>query len=720
MRRLEGISFALEEPVQGGFLRFGDVTVLTGRNDSGKTRVLGLIETVLTRPELVEMVDVFGIASAEELAALVDPEMLDQFSIERFVDAVAPWLDAIELPGNADEIRLGVRVDVGWLGAFRFGRAPIELEPAVSEAVQEALPAAAGSGDAQEPVKVEYLGMPDWEIMPDPIVVPSPASGVAERVGAAVMSVCRALQRLASEWRWFEVYGRVLEGAPTVDFLHLRPSEPYIDGAPSWEWLIDEQRHASVVHPAAVEACAALERIAAGLLPDFIAGEYRLEITPAQPSDIAHGHFVRLQLMRRDTQLYPENDPDHEEEGTEGEKDPDDWLPVDPDDGALRFGLDDAPAGFAVWLQLALCEAAHRARIVSYNLQTGIRRLARIRQEIEDEPGNVPLDELGDIDEMSLAEETEPDLDRLDEVKEMLHDALGYLREPTLLPPRPAPAEDEPSEPYWEFDDPDIFEFFQAPRYPVYLLDEPEQHLHPALERRAARWLSTAMSQWGAQCVIATHAIAFIDIPGDRHVYELSRTEYTATIAPLDPRTLTPYTPIARAIGLDRGELLARSRAFVFLEPTTATVLDELFAERLDRSHIRLVPIDLKEPGELPEIRILTQLTAAPLTALFISTTPEDIARLRTATDDERAQAAQRPGELGAVAAILDLAVHQHRQIEILTLGSPDILAPLSDDATRAVIRERVDDAIWQIEQQIITAETAEQTVAGPTAPEEP
>jgi hypothetical protein len=332
---------------------------------------------------------------------------------------------------------------------------------------------------------------------------------------------------------------------------------------------------------------------------------------------------------------------------------------------------------------------------------------------------------------------------------------------------------DAPPEPYPDFDDPDVAEFFRAPRYRVYLLDEPEQHLHPALERRAARWLSTAMSQWGAQCIIATHAIAFIDIPGDRNVYELSRTGYETAIAPLDPRTLTPHTPIARAIGLDRGELLARSRAFVFIQRTTAALLEELFAERLERSRIHLIPIELLTPSELPEISILAQLTAAPLTALLLSPAPEELARLRTANADERTEAAQHPGELGAAARILDLAMHTERQIEILTLGAPDILALLNDDTIRQVItdsdrtatypghqtaRERhlhtaqqlsyadflqksygltadpntirliaramrdagqappppIDDAIWQIEQQIITAEIAEQSPAGP------
>ncbi|HWF49976.1 MAG TPA: AAA family ATPase [Solirubrobacteraceae bacterium] len=765
MRRLVGISFAYEDPVQGGFLRFGDVTVLTGRNDSGKTRVLRLIETVLTDFELAEMVDVFGIVSGEELAALVDPDGHDLFGICEFVDDVAPWADAVELPSEGNEVRIGVRLDGIDLGVWRSGRALIELEPAVRDEIWEALPSSAALGDAEEPVKVEYLGSAEWAILPDAIAVPSSASAVSERVGAAVMSVCRSLQELANDWWLFEGHAGALEGAPPESFRQLWPSKPYIDGAPSWPWLIEEQRHASVVHPAAVEACAALERIATPLLPDFIAGEYRLEITPAQPSDIAQGRFVRLALMRRDT-ADPDWDP--AQEADTGEEDPDDWVQINPNDGALRFGIDDAPAGFAVWLQLALYEAAHRALIVSHNLQIGCRHLLRIWDQRRDERPDIAEGiELDDRDEPPEHDEPELNLNGLDEVKEMLEEALGYLREPTLLPPRLEAAEDAPPEHVAAFDDFDVAEFFRAPRYRVYLLDEPEQHLHPALERRAARWLSTAMSQWGAQCIIATHAIAFIDIPGDRHVYELSRTDYTTTIASLDPTALTPYTPIARAIGLDRGELLARSRAFVFLEPATAALLEELFAERLDRSHIRLVAIELQQPSEHAEISILAQLTAAPLTALLLSPTPEEIARLRTTSADERAEAAQQPGELGGAAQILDLAAHTQREIEILTLGVPDILALLNDDAIRQVIRDRggalafpgyqaarelhagtaaqlsyadflqgtygltadpktvrsiaramrdagqpppppIDDAIWQIEHQIITAETGE------------
>ncbi len=61
------------------------------------------------------------------------------------------------------------------------------------------------------------------------------------------------------------------------------------------------------------------------------------------------------------------------------------------------------------------------------------------------------------------------------------------------------------------------------PRARLYLIDEPEQRLHPALQRRAASWLAELMDGWGAQCVLATHAAAFLDVPGDVRVHQVVR-----------------------------------------------------------------------------------------------------------------------------------------------------------------------------------------------------
>jgi hypothetical protein len=188
----------------------------------------------------------------------------------------------------------------------------------------------------------------------------------------------------------------------------------------------------------------------------------------------------------------------------------------------------------------------------------------------------------------------------------------------------------------------EVAAFFRPPRHRVYLVDEPEQRLHPAVQRRAAAWLTASMSQWGAQCVTATHALAFIDLPGQPPVYEPYRTPdhplepNLSIIQPLDPAALTPYTEVAKAIGFDRGELLARWRAFLLTDPRTTAVLAELCGERLERSWIKLIAIDyLTKPPELTEISILAQLTSAPIILLLPTLSTTEIDRLRN-TDAAR------------------------------------------------------------------------------------
>lgn len=169
---------------------------------------------------------------------------------------------------------------------------------------------------------------------------------------------------------------------------------------------------------------------------------------------------------------------------------------------------------------------------------------------------------------------------------------MDYLRAPTVLASSPnSPLSDEALEAHPDFDMPSVRDIFTDPIVRVYLIDEPEQRLHPALQRRAARWLSTAMRQWDAQCILATHSIAFIDIPGEREVYELQRDGQQSEIRPVDLASLTPATPLARSIGLDRGELLTRQRLFVLLDTDIAETLAEVAGDRLERAHIRLIAI---------------------------------------------------------------------------------------------------------------------------------
>lgn len=255
----------------------------------------------------------------------------------------------------------------GGASAFRFGRAPMELDAVACEEVMAALPEAAGSGDPREPVKLEYLGEPDVSLFPKAVVVPQPGRVLAEQAGAMVFRLARAFHETADMRVALEMRGGRLDEVDERLFRSFMEGPPPEQAEQWWRWLVRERRHASTVDPAAVAACDALERIVSGLLPEFIADEYRIEVTPGQPTEMAQGTFAHLQLMRRDTQ-----DVDQELHGDEPsiyDPDPDGQDPEDlssrlprvaPDDGALRFAIDDAPAGFVVCLQLAVHEAIRR------------------------------------------------------------------------------------------------------------------------------------------------------------------------------------------------------------------------------------------------------------------------------------------------------------------------------------------------------------------------
>jgi hypothetical protein len=200
------------------------------------------------------------------------------------------------------------------------------------------------------------------------------------------------------------------------------------------------------------------------------------------------------------------------------------------------------------------------------------------------------------------------------------------------------------------------------------------------------------MSEWGSQCVLATHSVAFLTPSPHTRAYQLTRTDEPdhADIAPLDPSSLTPYADLAETVGLDRGELLTRWRAFVFADPLLATVVDELAGDQLAHPDIRLIP--LPPPGDRPpsEITLLADLTAAPL--ILLTTTPTDeIARLRDHPAHGLTPADGRSAEAASTAAVLELATQLELDIAILPLTIRHPFDLLHPDAIRRCTPTRSD-----------------------------
>jgi hypothetical protein len=319
--------------------------------------------------------------------------------------------------------------------------------------------------------------------------------------------------------------------------------------------------------------------IVAQLLPDFISRDYTLEVALQPVVSVATGHAIELALCRSGTGASPE----------------------EPD--KLRFGLESAASGFQVWLQLAVREAAARARVLAQVLFDGAIYAEQVGFYQTYGDGHAD-DILGD---------------ELGEIKATLERALSSLSNPSGVPPERITEGFEPvrqaenDSPEHENDSPEDEDesrgakraikpaWLTVLRPRLYVLDEPEQRLHPALQRRAARWLVDRMREWRSQCILATHSTAFMDLPGDATVYELTRAGSMTAIRRLNMGEVTAHSEFAREMGLDRGELLSRWRGFLFVEGLAdAAVLEELFRaarESTDPSHPRSRPPQPRRPA---------------------------------------------------------------------------------------------------------------------------
>ena len=671
-------------PVYEAVLRLGDVTVLTGPNDSGKTRVLRFIKQGLMGADYPDYLgvelDVFGVAEASEIDDFLrDRDDPPSGIVGAESDAVAAFGSAVELPTHPHGVRVGVLCPghADLLPGWRYGRALIDLDERTRAAVEQQREIGGlDEKEPEEPLCLEPLGSFDPRILPEAIMVPCAAADMELRVASAVTRLTRALRALAFAWRRVVGIAGLLSGGPSPDWVTDGPAGLASEVNPSWEWLLEEDEDSNVsrVHPAAVEACAVMDRMLSVLLPGFISDDYWVRVVPGQPTAIACGRYVRIRLLRRESS-----------DSRDG---------VVPEHDGRWFDLADAANGFSVWIELALHEAVERARYCSCLLQQYVLALRLIDEEGMGRIRDITYtaDEVmdGEPPAWDTSERDERVARRLDglgvdELKAGLEDLLVRLREPRLPPAQPL----DPSmlQPFLEesgsFPDEDRGEALEAmPRGRLYLLDEPEQRLHPVLQRRAARWLGALMSEWGAQCVLATHSVAFMDLPGDTRSYEITRTEDVATVMPLDTASLTPYSQLAREMGLDRGELLSLTRAFLVTTAQTATILDELCADRLAQAHVTVVAVDQdRQRPEMLATALLAQLSAIPLAVLFTAITPDKIDELRDLSAPQRRQEIAITAEEQAVAALIDFSIQQEVEVEILTSNVPSILDLIDETA---------------------------------------
>lgn len=275
------------------------------------------------------------------------------------------------------------------------------------------------------------------------------------------------------------------------------PSQPADEPLDSTLVLLREDETSTSVCETARFACEVLETLINEVLPSFVATRYRVRLIPRRVTQIARGASVAVTLENRRS--------------------------------GVQFPLERTAAGYGLWLQFALREASARLRWYAHIIDYGGQR----------------LEELGTL----VGDDEWPAMQQAEEFTSAVATMLGLLRNPEHLT-RGAAEELIDARYYIVGGDsmPTSGLMFDPPRQRFYLLDEPEQRLHPALQRRAAVWLAELMDTRGAQCVLATHALAFITVDGNTQLHQVVREEHGAAVLPLDAGELGPHAQLAREL----------------------------------------------------------------------------------------------------------------------------------------------------------------------------
>lgn len=413
---------------------------------------------------------------------------------------------------------------------------------------------------------------------------------------------------------------------------HLYDDALQIDYDDHGSWLLGSRGGREVrVDPVVEAIIKAAEVAAAGRLPAFVREAYRLRLRIQPIPRWSHGRLAIL-LERAD-------------------------------DAGVAFTADKAAAGLRTWIEIALLEAvsmlAAWAGAGEYLL-------------VPDHDWDVGVEEPDEVTRVT-------DVLRADVL----------LDDPLILSRERGRADDLT---VWAFanldrhSQMDLDQLARTLRRYVYLIDEPERHLQPGLQRLAARWLQETFREGGSQAVIATHAPAFLNSGSDLHVVRVRRAGDVDPFEEINPSGLRATDAIAREMGFDRGELLAGITAVLYVEGA----VDRAVLESLVGPELRAARIVVSAFGgthnvtEVVRDPLLSYTTAR--VAVLVDNLQEDrIKRLREDLEFRQERADRGVTEGDWIARLLNDAELVGRRVEPFGLTERDIFFLLDDSALRAV-----------------------------------
>lgn len=228
---------------------------------------------------------------------------------------------------------------------------------------------------------------------------------------------------------------------------------------------------------------------------------------------------------------------------------------------------------------------------------------------------------------------------------------------------------------------------------PLFIIDEPEAHLHPAAQREAARWLSAQSGLHPGLFALASHSQAFLALADGAGLTHVSRdASHLVRLRSLDPRQLRALDPEIAELGFDRGELLALHRMVLFVEGATdQAVLEGLFRDELREMGVLVQPFHgIKTHRRITEADTLFRVLGPPFHVLVDNVPATRLDELKLANDatlDQQARKGVSDEEKFAAAVLLQARHHTH-EVHVHSIECKDILALLDDESVGAVAQE--------------------------------
>lgn len=432
------------------------------------------------------------------------------------------------------------------------------------------------------------------------------------------------------------------------------------DRDPPGGWLEESDGYYRVA-PDVLGACAFVREAANRLVPGFLAERYEL-LVETRPIDawFTDGP-LRMMLRARNA----ESDQD--------------------------FELGNVADGLRLWLQLALLEAAEqtgRLQAAFYEIASDWWGQAQAANEAfkDEDPDAAGLEDEAKTYEQQFKEAV-ASLRRIPEVGWVTGELASRLEvRPTT----------------------DAFSRVAQDRR-LFVVDEPERHLHPKLQREAARWLADTAAERAAPALLATHGTVFLSLPvreGLTYVY-CSRDGLDSTVRRFELAELQDLDRVGAEMGFNRGELLAAVAVFLVVEGRhDAEVLTRAFRSELADAHVAVFPMEgASQYTAVLDSQALWRYTSAKVAVATDKFTPERFNELMA--DDKQLRELRRseaPPETKALAKLMGNARHQGKQIHLFGHPEDDLLDVIDEDIVISVYTRYPGHAearrLWSEEQQ--------------------